>query len=157
MSKRLCKLNRHDISEQLGAIQRIVSAPKYLCRSCARASQDKSMLCKPMALSVAQSDVDSIEKSVIEPISSPTVIANHQSQVMADAEKGVWNQSQLKQAKKQAKKQKKFFKKLSKTVSKQEKLLRKQRKLEAQFEQINLSLSQMGSQSSHSTGRESVH
>ncbi|GAK85401.1 hypothetical protein JCM19238_2984 [Vibrio ponticus] len=57
MSKRLCKLNRHDIAEQLSDIQRIVSAPKYLCRTCARASQDKDVLCKPMALQAVNPEV----------------------------------------------------------------------------------------------------
>ena len=61
MAKRFCKLNRRDISEHLGEIHRLVSEPKFVCRSCARSSADKANLCKPAAIPPAscQSKPDS--------------------------------------------------------------------------------------------------
>ena len=50
MAKRFCKLNRRDITEHLGEIHRLVSEPKFVCRSCARSSADKANLCKPAAI-----------------------------------------------------------------------------------------------------------
>lgn len=61
MAKRFCKLNRRDITEHLGEIHRLVSEPKFVCRSCARSSADKANLCKPDAIPPAscQSKPDS--------------------------------------------------------------------------------------------------
>ena len=61
MAKRFCKLNRRDITEHLGEIHRLVSEPKFVCRSCARSSADKANLCKPAAIPPAscQSKSDS--------------------------------------------------------------------------------------------------
>lgn len=61
MAKRFCKLNRRDINEHLGEIHRLVSEPKFVCRSCARSSADKANLCKPAAIPPAscQSKPDS--------------------------------------------------------------------------------------------------
>lgn len=61
MAKRFCKLNRRDITEHLGEIHRLVSEPKFVCRSCARSSADKANLCKPAAIPPAscQSKPDS--------------------------------------------------------------------------------------------------
>lgn len=61
MAKRFCKLNRRDISDHLGEIHRLVSEPKFVCRSCARSSADKANLCKPAAIPPAscQSKPDS--------------------------------------------------------------------------------------------------
>lgn len=50
MAKRLCKMNRKQIAESLGDIHRLVVAPKFVCRSCARASASKDTLCKPAAI-----------------------------------------------------------------------------------------------------------
>lgn len=50
MAKRLCKMNRKQIAENLGDIHRLVVEPKYLCRSCARSSASKESLCKPAAV-----------------------------------------------------------------------------------------------------------
>ncbi|WP_117235564.1 hypothetical protein [Vibrio maerlii] len=50
MTKRFCKLNRRDIAANLGEIHRLVSEPKFVCRSCARSSASKSSLCKPSAI-----------------------------------------------------------------------------------------------------------
>ncbi|MGR5207065.1 MULTISPECIES: hypothetical protein [Vibrio] len=50
MAKRLCKMNRKQIAESLGDIHRLVVAPKFVCRSCARSSASKDTLCKPAAI-----------------------------------------------------------------------------------------------------------
>ncbi|MEH0699207.1 hypothetical protein [Vibrio owensii] len=50
MAKRLCKMSRKQIAESLGDIHRLVVAPKFVCRSCARSSASKSSLCKPAAI-----------------------------------------------------------------------------------------------------------
>ncbi|MGR5133314.1 hypothetical protein [Vibrio alfacsensis] len=50
MAKRLCKMNRKQIAESLGDIHRLVIAPKFVCRSCARSSASKDTLCKPAAI-----------------------------------------------------------------------------------------------------------
>ncbi|UTZ26564.1 hypothetical protein HB761_07105 [Vibrio campbellii] len=50
MAKRLCKMSRKQIAENLGDIHRLVVAPKFVCRSCARSSASKDTLCKPAAI-----------------------------------------------------------------------------------------------------------
>jgi hypothetical protein len=50
MAKRLCKMNRKQIATNLGDIHRLVVAPKFVCRSCARSSASKNTLCKPAAI-----------------------------------------------------------------------------------------------------------
>ena len=50
MAKRLCKMNRKQIASNLGDIHRLVVAPKFVCRSCARSSATKNTLCKPAAI-----------------------------------------------------------------------------------------------------------
>ncbi|MDF2154037.1 hypothetical protein [Vibrio sp. CAU 1672] len=50
MAKRLCKMNRKQIASSLSDIHRLVVAPRYVCRSCARASVSKGSLCKPAAI-----------------------------------------------------------------------------------------------------------
>ncbi|AXY02221.1 hypothetical protein D1115_14810 [Vibrio alfacsensis] len=50
MAKRLCKMNRKQIADNLGDIHRLVVAPKFVCRSCARSSASKDTLCKPAAI-----------------------------------------------------------------------------------------------------------
>ncbi len=50
MAKRLCKMNRKQIAANLGDIHRLVVAPKFVCRSCARSSASKNTLCKPAAI-----------------------------------------------------------------------------------------------------------
>ncbi len=50
MAKRLCKMNRKQIATNLGDIHRLVVAPRFVCRSCARSSASKTTLCKPAAI-----------------------------------------------------------------------------------------------------------
>ncbi|MFV0449359.1 MAG: hypothetical protein ACK5MF_13035 [Vibrio sp.] len=105
MAQRLCKLSRHDITASLSDIHRIVAAPNYLCRSCARSSSDKKRLCKPQAFSVnapAVKESTSVNKS---------------------------SKAALKVAKKTLKAEKKYQKKLEKVLKKQQALQLKFSKL----------------------------
>ncbi|NAW56697.1 MULTISPECIES: hypothetical protein [unclassified Vibrio] len=128
MAKRFCKLDRRDIAASLGEIQSLVAAPKYLCRSCARASADKSALCKPMALPVSDASpaISADERELIMPVA-----------VCNDGVAQPVSKKALKQAKKSAKKQAKFHKKMKKVLKKQQKLLKKHHKLERQFSRVN--------------------
>lgn len=157
MAKRLCKLNRRDIADQLGDIHRLVSAPKFLCRSCARSSADKEALCKPAAippqscqnkpiaeqkqcglLAEALSDKASLS-TLIEPVTEVESVSK----------------ADFKRVKKQAKQQKKQYKKLKKVLKKQQKLLKKHRKLEGKFAAINQRLEPF--EHSANQGAEAVH
>ncbi|MBD0787835.1 hypothetical protein HUO09_15900 [Vibrio sp. Y2-5] len=113
MAQRLCKLSRHDITASLSDIHRIVAAPKYLCRSCARSSSDKKRLCKPQAFSV----------------NAP--VANESNTVDKSSK------AALKVAKKTLKAQKKYQKKLEKVLKKQRKLAKKQQALQLKFSKLN--------------------
>ncbi len=115
MAQRLCKLSRHDITASLSDIHRIVTEPKYLCRSCARSSADKNRLCKPEALSV----------------SAP--------KLKTEAQVDLSSKSALKVAKKTLKAQKKYQKKLEKVLKKQRKLAKKQQALQVKFSELNTS------------------
>ncbi|WP_165312647.1 hypothetical protein [Vibrio ziniensis] len=118
MAQRLCKLSRHDITASLSDIHRIVAAPKYLCRSCARSSSDKNRLCKPQAFSVKAL----VAKSSV---SKESVKADKSSKAA------------LKMAKKTLKAQKKYHKKLEKVLKKQRKLAKKQQALQLKFSKLN--------------------
>lgn len=50
MAKSLCKYRRAEIGDQFVQISRIVSAPKFVCRSCARSASEKGYLCKPSSI-----------------------------------------------------------------------------------------------------------
>ncbi|MGG5574313.1 hypothetical protein [Vibrio diazotrophicus] len=113
MAQRLCKLSRHDITASLSDIHRIVAAPKYLCRSCARSSSDKKRLCKPQAFSVNA------------PVAKESATFDKSSKAA------------LKVAKKTLKAQKKYQKKLEKVLKKQRKLAKKQQALQLKFAKLN--------------------
>lgn len=49
-SKTLCSLDRDEIENNIDDIAKIVSNAKYICRRCARASNKKRHLCKPIRL-----------------------------------------------------------------------------------------------------------
>lgn len=53
MAKRLCKLSRKQVAHSLGEIEKLVVEPKFVCRSCARASHSKQHLCKPASIAAA--------------------------------------------------------------------------------------------------------
>ncbi|PFG45622.1 hypothetical protein ATG66_3919 [Vibrio sp. ES.051] len=54
MAKHLCKMSRKQIVADLDEIHRLVIAPKFVCRSCARASASKDTLCKPAAIPLSK-------------------------------------------------------------------------------------------------------
>lgn len=47
MAKSLCKWKKKDIDKDLHSLMRIVEKPKFICKDCLRAAQDKNFLCKP--------------------------------------------------------------------------------------------------------------
>jgi hypothetical protein len=149
--KRLCKLNRRDISDNLGAIHRLVAEPKFLCRSCSRSSADKSTLCKPEAIPPASCQSKPIAEQqqcgvLAEALPTTTVpkltkIANKADpKPAANVEMtealsvDAIDKKSLKRAKKALKAQKKAQKKLRKVLKKSQKLLRKQSKLEHKYQ-----------------------
>ncbi|EKO3550952.1 hypothetical protein I2712_003922 [Vibrio fluvialis] len=123
MTKRLCKLNRRDITSSLGEIHRLVAQPAFMCRSCARSSADKNALCKPEALPKMKSK------------GNAKLAPNVGSSRSKSAEKAA-----LKLAKKTLKKQKKYQKKLAKVLKQQQKMMKKQQALQAKFNALNPSV-----------------
>lgn len=160
MAKRLCKMNRKQIAENLGDIHRLVVEPKYVCRSCARSSSDNSSLCKPTAIppqacqdksSGEQQKCGLLIEAMPKPRTSPQQVqavrriverVKHKAQQSTSLARieatAVTTESidkkAIKKAKKAAKKQFKQQKKLIKLAKKHNKLLKKQRKLEARIE-----------------------
>lgn len=45
--KTLCKWKKDRIDKELDALKEIVRAPKFVCKNCGRAADDKGWLCKP--------------------------------------------------------------------------------------------------------------
>lgn len=157
MAKRLCKMNRKQIAENLGDIHRLVVEPKYVCRSCARSSSDNSSLCKPAAIPPQACQEKSIGEQqkcglLIEALPKPRT-SPQQAQAVRRIVERVKHKAQQstslarteatavttepidkKAIKKAAKKQFKQQKKLIKLAKKHNKLLKKQRKLEASIE-----------------------
>ena len=119
MTTRFCKMNRRDIASSLGEIYRLVEAPNYVCRSCARSSKDKGNLCKPQKIERSK------EKSYSAPILGLDFITDEMPLNIS-----------LKKAKKALKQQKKLQKKLAKVYKKQQKLVRKQTQLNNKFNQL---------------------
>ena len=50
IKKTLCKLDKHDIEENIDNIVPLVSEPKYLCLKCAREATKKNNLCSPIKI-----------------------------------------------------------------------------------------------------------
>lgn len=144
MTKRLCKLNRSEISAGLGEIYSLVSDAKYLCRSCARSSQDSAQLCKPAAIPPQSCLTKSTHEKQKCAVLSDTL---NPSKLSTDLQSEV-TRKELKQAKKQAKKQKKYVKKMASILKKQNKLFKKQKKIEEQFLKFNVVCNEHNSQSS---------
>lgn len=152
MSTRLCKLNRRDISDNLGEIHRLVTEPKYLCRSCSRSSVDKSTLCKPAAIPPASCQSKPIHEQQqcgvlaealpqerpikLDKLSNEKVSKTRAIEArLIDSEKMEAKEKKaLKRAKKALKTQKKAQKKLLKILKKSHKLARKQNKLEQKYQ-----------------------
>ncbi|MCL9776565.1 hypothetical protein [Vibrio methylphosphonaticus] len=156
MAKRLCKLNRHDINANLGDIHRLVSEPKFLCRSCSRSSSDKSTLCKPAAIPPISCQAKPAkeklkcglllegmtkEEITLEQATAPEALESEPNVVMMYEPESIDKKS-LKRAKKALKKQDKMQKKLRKVIKKSQKLARKQSQLEQKYHHAEMVVSQ---------------
>ncbi|MDN3700561.1 DUF3450 domain-containing protein [Vibrio artabrorum] len=154
MAKRLCKLNRRDITEHLGEIHRLVTQPKFVCQSCARSSANEVNLCKPIAIPPLDGQVKPDEEqlacgpfsetlSVSEKTLSEALKINKLSLKNTPLDTPVIDvnsdeKAELKRAKKAVKKQEKYNKKLAKMIKKQQKLFKKSQELESELEHLNV-------------------
>ncbi|EGA68339.1 hypothetical protein VISI1226_18736 [Vibrio sinaloensis DSM 21326] len=165
MAKRLCKMNRKQIAENLGEIHRLVVEPKFVCRSCARSASSSSNLCKPAAIPPQQCQDKPLEQQrscglLAEALPPATEkYAEQKAQAVRRVIDRVKQKAQqevkpaplevpaslldvsdkkaIKKAKKALKKQFKQQKKLLKLAKKQHKLLKQQKKLEARLESVS--------------------
>ncbi|WP_234041954.1 hypothetical protein [Persicirhabdus sediminis] len=48
--KTFCKWSRKDIEKRFDLLAELVDEPRFVCKKCARSSNDKKLLCKPAAL-----------------------------------------------------------------------------------------------------------
>lgn len=100
MPESFCKFNRRKIAENLPDIHKLVIQPTFICSSCARATNDKSRLCKPTRL---PAQTKQKQKSNIGKLSSVGIMSKkHMSKKQL--------KSELKELKKQKKKIKKRLK-----------------------------------------------
>lgn len=164
MAKRLCKMNRKQIAENLGEIHRLVVEPKFVCRSCARSASSSSSLCKPAAIPPQQcqdkplaqqracgllaealplaTEKNAEQKAqavrrVVERVKQKTRQNAKPANLEAPVPMNladVSDKKAIKKAKKALKKQFKQQKKWLKLVKKQHKLLKQQKRLEARLE-----------------------
>lgn len=51
--KTLCDLDKKEIEKQLPAIMALVNRPAYICKKCARAANQKELVCKAARIPVA--------------------------------------------------------------------------------------------------------
>ena len=158
MTKSLCKMSRKQIADGLGDIHRLVAEPKFVCRSCARSSAEKSYLCKPAAipplscqnqLSERQSKLSEalfINKHLSPQVEDKSLVVRRVvEQVKQKAQKktsiapnevheSFASNKEIKNAKKVLKKQYKQQKKLLKLAKKKYKLQKREAKLRAGLE-----------------------
>lgn len=134
VSKKLCRFNRRDIADSLGAIHSLVIESKYLCRSCARSSIDKESLCKPAAIPPKECQ----EKSTLQASQCALLEESRMNlkQERALTEKADKPKTTSKKLKKALKQQKQYNKKLNKILKKQRQLAKKQNKVEKQLSNI---------------------
>ncbi|WP_407331846.1 hypothetical protein [Enterovibrio sp. 27052020O] len=50
LAKTLCDWKSKEIEKDLAALAKLVKAPEYVCRKCARVANTKKVLCKPIDL-----------------------------------------------------------------------------------------------------------
>ncbi|SON51124.1 hypothetical protein [Vibrio tapetis] len=136
MTRRLCKLNRHDIASNLGDIHALIASPKYMCRSCSRAASDKNHLCKPAAIPPKSClDKPRAEQCGLVLESLPLKVTTDEVPVI-NATIGAAKKAESMDSKKAIKQQKKRNKKLAKALKKQQKLMKKLRKAEVNYQQL---------------------
>ncbi|MGL6260538.1 hypothetical protein [Vibrio sp. WXL210] len=130
MTKRLCKLNRHAIVEQIGDIYQLVAEPKYVCRSCARSAADKVHLCKPVALPSRHCAAELLTSGDLPTTRLDSQVNTQSCSTDANKPDSAQDKKVIKAAKKALKKQRKSLKAMKKLLKKQRKLARKHQKLE---------------------------
>ncbi|WP_038185342.1 hypothetical protein [Vibrio rhizosphaerae] len=119
MSKRLCKFDRREIRHTLGEIHHLVSAPQFVCLSCARSANQRFHLCKPVAL----------------PTPTHQPITVEQPRPLLNVAMPVWDKKVLKQFKKQLK-DKKARKQIKKLIRQHKKLRKESGKVQKKLEKI---------------------
>lgn len=133
MAKSLCKYRRVEIADQFAKISSLVSEPRFVCSSCARAASDKAYLCKPTALK-GRPAAKAPEPSPAQALAAPV---NNRPEAVLPAGSGTGSTVQLpvpltkKQAQKikqLAKKKNKRLNKAAKAVQRYEKALAKAKK-----------------------------
>lgn len=121
MAKSLCKYRRAEIGDQFVQISRIVSAPKFVCRSCARSASEKGYLCKPSSIQLPKGG--SAVAKAGAPVSASVVALAAQEVAespLADRSASL-GKKQRKKLKKLAKQKNKRLKKAAKAVKRYEK------------------------------------
>ncbi|SHF44039.1 hypothetical protein [Vibrio gazogenes] len=119
MSKRLCQFDRREIRHTLGDIHHLVSAPKFVCLSCARSANQCTRLCKPVEL----------------PATMHQPIAPEISPSRLNITLPMWDEKTLKQFKKQQT-DKKARKQIKKLIRQQKKLRKESGKIQKRLEKI---------------------
>ncbi|UXI01234.1 hypothetical protein [Photobacterium sp. TY1-4] len=132
MAKSLCKYRRAEIADQFAVISRIVSEPKFVCRSCARSASEKGYLCKPSSLQLPKPITKAPRPAPVPAapvVASPALAlasSHGHRESMVPAELAVsLGKKQIRKLKKLAKKKNKRLKKAAKAVKRYEKVLAK--------------------------------
>ncbi len=50
--KCLCSMKKEDIEKRINEIMKMVNTPKYVCKKCARAANEKEFICKPVEINI---------------------------------------------------------------------------------------------------------
>ncbi len=50
--KCLCDLNKKEIEKDINLIMALVNKPRYVCGKCARAANEKKLVCKPVKIKI---------------------------------------------------------------------------------------------------------
>jgi len=117
MAKSLCKYRRIEIAAQIAAITGIVSAPMYICTSCARVANDKAYLCKPSAISLKRVQPANVIPAKIAAEADPTPPIQSLVPVNQHAVEGArLGKKKTRKLKKLAKKKAKKFKQATKAL-----------------------------------------
>ncbi|MGF1759006.1 hypothetical protein L4D76_13930 [Photobacterium sagamiensis] len=117
MAKSLCKYRRVEIAAQIAAITCIVSAPKYICTSCARVASDKAYLCKPSAISLKRVQPANVTPVKITAEADPILPIQLLAPVNQHAVEGATlGKKKTRKLKKLAKKKAKKFKQATKAL-----------------------------------------
>lgn len=122
MTKSLCKYRRVEIAAQIATITHIVSAPKYICRSCARVASDKAHLCKPVAISLQRGKT---ADSIPAKITTELLVQPFAPVKQHPAKWATLGKKEARRLKKLAKKKAKKFKQASKALKRYNAALKK--------------------------------